>query len=162
MGTKMIAVVFKRCLFTFILAATILALGLLVWFMRPFMSTGTTIQIEHRQYSAYEIQIWQRKNASFMEPFTTAMFARMGSNQNWRAFSLGFRDSYAPHFAFHQTNSNIAITREGKKVGEFEMGTGEYLRVGQTHAIDEGITTNPSHWWSLPAKQILAKQRPDT
>ena len=85
-----------------------------------------------------------------MEPFSTAMFVRRAPNQDWRAFSLGFQDCYAPHVAFKQSGSHIDITCGKKQLGEFRLADGEYFRIGQTHPIKEGVTTSPSEWWTSP------------
>jgi hypothetical protein len=118
--------------------------------MEPWMPSGRTVQVGAWRFEHYEVQIWQRKNASLTEPFSTAMFVRSAIIKSWRAYTLGFQDCYSPKLVLRGAGSSVDIISGGKKMGRLDLVGGEYFSVGQSQPINEGTTSNPANWWYSP------------
>jgi len=92
----------KSVLITMAAVASLLV-GVVSWKLRPMTPAGKTNCLGTWKFGDYEMQIWQRKNATLSEPFSTSLFARHQTNA-WHQYYLNHQDSYAPHYFLRRTN----------------------------------------------------------
>jgi hypothetical protein len=123
----------------------------LLWLGRefqPWMPQGRAVHISSSHYGQYDFQVWQRKNDSITEPFTTGLFARK-QNEQWKVFLLDFEDTYHPSVTLQEDASGVAVLEDGEKLGTFDFKQ-EVLRRGPDGAVLDGITltSEPPGEWS--------------
>jgi hypothetical protein len=97
----------------------------------------------------YDFQVWQRKNDSVSEPFTTGLFARQQNGQ-WQVFMLDFEDTYRPSVALRDEGVGVAIFEDDKKLGLFDLKEDVFRRTSDgTSFPGELLTSEPPGDWLL-------------
>ena len=111
----------KRAL-SFALLAFALGLGggllWLGWELHPWVPAGRPLHVSDHVVGAFEFQVWQRKNDSLWEPFTTGLFVRK-SGMPWHVFLVDIQDGYHPSMRLQEDGPGIAVLDGAHKLGVF-------------------------------------------
>jgi hypothetical protein len=129
----------------------LLFLVALLWLsygFQPWMRKGRAVHISSSHLGRYEFQVWQLKNSSITEPFTTGLFVRKEKGQ-WRVFMLDFQDIYRPSVTLQEDASGVAVLENGEKLGTFDFKQ-EVVKHGPDGAVLDAITltSEPPGEWS--------------
>lgn len=131
-----------KSLFICSTAIAVLVIGWAGWKLRPLTPAGKTVCLGNWKFNDYEMQIWQSKNASLSEPFSTSFYVRHQTNA-WHQYYLNHQDTYAPHYFLTRTNEMMLVCRDGKQLGAFNFSTGKYERVGGGIGLEDVFWRNP-------------------
>ena len=115
-----------------IICLGVLVLGLLafpVLTLQPTMPAGKRIHLGNWKWGECDVQIWQRKNETIAQPFSSSLFVRFGTNR-WHQHYLNHQDSYAPKYTLKKTNGIATVYRGPKLIGNIDISTGNYTRNG--------------------------------
>jgi hypothetical protein len=104
---------------------------------QPWMPSGRTVHISSARVLQYDFQVWQVKNDSATEPFTTGLFERQ-QNGKWQVFMLDFEDTYRPSITLREEGSDVAVYEDGEKLGTFDVKD-EVLK-----RCPDGVTFHPT------------------
>jgi hypothetical protein len=113
---------------------------------QPWMVTGRAVHISSSRFGQHDFQVWQLKNSSITEPFTTGLFVRKQNGQ-WRVFMLDFEDTYRPSVTLREDASGVAILEDGEKLGTFDFQQ-KVLRRGSASFDGATVYSDPPGDWS--------------
>src|SRR5689334_6842229 len=100
----------RKLLFITVVAGVCGFLGYLLFRLEPAMPAGTVVKLSAFQAGAYDLQVWQRKNENWAEPFATVVFLRHKTNSTWNTYTLGIQDLYKPAIQFQTDGTNVQIS----------------------------------------------------
>ena len=127
--------------------ATILVAAVGAWYLRPWIKPGQAHHLGTWQFGDTHFQVWQRKNADLAEAFTTGLFVQKRGG-SWQAYQLDFEDVYKPRIELQPNGSTIAVSRNGTKLGDFDLKTGVFKHPSNDIAfIASPINGEPPSSW---------------
>ena len=132
-----------------LVAALLLAIGLnYVWQLHPWVSAGRNIHVSDQQLEGYDCQVWQRKNTSIVEPFTTGLFIRKQGDQ-WHGFWIGFEDSYHPKIKLQREGEQLVVIFDGEDVGVIDENVNAFKRKSDGSLFPPAVIKGepPGNWW---------------
>ena len=127
----------------------LLVIGLnFVWELHPWLSAGQDVHITDQRLGAYDCQVWQRKNESIVEPFTTGIFVRNQGNP-WRGFWVGFEDSFHPRIVIRKEGRNLVVTFDGNTIGMIDEDLSAFKRRSDGSSFPPAVINGdpPGNWW---------------
>jgi hypothetical protein len=119
-----------------------------IWELHPWVPAGQNIHISDQHLSGYDCQVWQLKNTSIVEPFTTGLFIRKQGEQ-WHGFWIGFEDSYHPQIRLQQEGSQLVVIFDGKNIGAIEEDLSGFKRKSDGSLFPPAAIKGepPGNWW---------------
>jgi hypothetical protein len=119
-----------------------------VWELHPWVPPGRDVYISDQRLLNYDFQVWQRKNPSMFEPFTTGLFVRKDGGE-WHAFWIGFEDSYRPKIALRTEGSKIVVISDGETIGTIDREVIVFRRKSDSSAFSAAVIQGkpPGEWW---------------
>lgn len=131
------------------------------WDFQPWMPAGRAVHLTTVRFGDCDFQIWQRKNASVSEPFSTGLFVRKEGGQ-WTAFLLDFEDLYRPKVRLQKEGSGIAVLYGITRWGHFDEVHLVLNRDSNENSSEVGgvvIESEPPDSWLLrPSSTVRARQ----
>jgi hypothetical protein len=123
----------------------------LLWRLHPWIGAGRGLQVANQQFNGYEVQVWQRKNDTFVEPFATAVFIRKDS-QEWRAFGVGFEDLYHPRIRLEKEPTQFLVFFNGHEIGTIDQNLSAFKRKSDGSSFPPTLINGhpPGNWWLKP------------
>jgi len=117
------------------------------WTFQPWMPAGRAVHLSSAHLGDYDFQVWQRKNDSPTEPFSTGLFARKQGGP-WRAFLLDFQDSYHLRVVLRKEDSGVSVLYGSEKQGFFDEGKQTYTKEsnGRLETGDVLDSEPPGNW----------------
>ncbi len=131
-----------KSVLTIAIIAMVILVGWGVLKIRPFTPAGQTVLVGTWKFDESEAQVWQVKNASLGEPFSTSLYVRQQTNV-WRQYHLNHQDNYAPSYTLLRTNEIIVVNRGGKTLGSIHLSSGQYERNGGGASLERELMGNP-------------------
>jgi len=119
-----------------------LFLAWIAWRLQPWMQDGKLIQIGSWKYEAYEFQVWQRKNSTFAEPFSTSLYVRHKTNA-WHQYYLNHQDDYSPNISLTKKDLSVLVYRGTKFLGAYNMAETNYAREGGDGSLEDVFWEDP-------------------
>ena len=120
----------------------IIVAGWSVWKLRPFTPAGQKIFVGTWKFDDCEIQIWQTKNSTIGEAFSTSLYVRHQTN-NWYQYYLNHQDYHAPHYSLFKSNEIVVVRRSNLTLGSVYLVSGQYERIGGGISFEAEFTHSP-------------------
>src|ERR1041385_3831185 len=119
------------------------------WKLQPWMSSNQALELTRWRTADIELEIWQRKNETILEPFATGLFFRFHRTNQWGVVCLDHQDVYKPAIAVISNATEIIITRNGRGIGAINRSTGEYVRYSDGRVVSTCYIggSPPGNWW---------------
>ena len=112
------------------------------WKLQPWMREGKLIEVGSWKYEGYEFQVWQRKNSTLDEPFSTSLYVRHQTNA-WHQYYLNHQDDYSPNISLTEKDSIVNVCRGAKFLGAYNMAETNYTRAGGGVCLEAVFSENP-------------------
>src|SRR5215475_3997589 len=117
----------KKVAIGFLSSIVVVVLILIGWKFQPWMPQGRAVHVSNIHLGDCDFQVWQRKNSSTTEPFTTWLFVRKHGGK-WMPFMLDFEDTYRPTIILRKEDFGIAILSNKVKLGYFDEAQQTFTR----------------------------------
>lgn len=134
-----------------IIASVFLFATYLVWRLHPWVGAGRGLHIANQQFNGFEVQVWQRKNDTVVEPFATAVFIRK-DNQQWHAFGVGIDDLYHPRVRLEKDPTQFVVFFDGHEIGTIDQNLSAFKRKSDGSSFPPTLINGhpPGNWWLKP------------
>ena len=138
----------KRLPYLLMTMAVIAALTF-TWNRQPWMRSGSAVHLGRWKFGEVSLEVWQRKNNSFLEAFATGLFVRHGTNHLWQVFCLDIQDTFKPDIQIRMNGALIELSQSGQQLGELEPMTGTFKYGADGAIVTPGIVGSepPADWW---------------
>jgi hypothetical protein len=122
--------------------------GRVLWALHPWVPSGQSCHISDQDLEGYEVEVWQRKNSTIVEPFTTGLFIHKTGAQ-WRAFWIGFEDVYHPNIRVRKQGSQLVVIFDGKTIGIIDHDANVFKRTSDGSEFPAAVLKDrpPGQWW---------------
>ena len=140
----------KKALYSIAVLIVCGFLGYALFCFQPMMPAGTVVKLSSFQARGYDLQVWQRKNEHWTEPFATVVFVRHDTNSVWDTYTLDIQDVYKPAIQFQTDGTNIQISVAHKLMAHLDIHSGNVTYADSTPHASEGPAISPINWWTTP------------